>query len=228
MPDFLTQVVASGPPISARDAAVRLLGALVLGWIVAWVYGQTRAPGRTADSFRGTLVLLAILIAIVTLVVGDNTARAFSLVGALSIVRFRTVVQDTRDTAFVIFAVVMGMAAGASDLWISLIGLVIVSAAAFAMRTATPAAALPPLGFVLNLRVGLGHDVDALVRGSFAAHVSKHRLVSMETARQGTAVEASYQIAFRADGSAEGLVKALNRTDGVQNVRLQEAGLDED
>ena len=50
----------------------------------------------------------------VTQVIGDNVARAFSLVGALSIVRFRTVVRDTQDTAYVIFAVAVGMAVGAN------------------------------------------------------------------------------------------------------------------
>ena len=59
--------------------------------------------------------MLAIMIALVTQVVGNNAARAFSLVGALSIVRFRTVVRDIEDTAFVIFAVAIGMAAGASQ-----------------------------------------------------------------------------------------------------------------
>ena len=59
-----------------------------------------------------TLVLLTVLIGMISSVIGDNIARAFSLVGALAIVRFRTIVEDTRDTAFVIYSVVMGMAAG--------------------------------------------------------------------------------------------------------------------
>ena len=227
MSDWLAAIVASGPPISAREALVRLVGALVLGWIVAWVYRATRPQTKVSGSFQATLLLLAVLIAIVTQVIGSNTARAFSLVGALSIVRFRTVVQDTQDTAFVIFAVVMGMAAGAGDIWMSLIGLVIVSAAAFAMKT-RQASGPAPEGYSLSLRVGLGHDLAELVRGPFAVHVSRHRLVSMETARQGTAVEAAYEVRFRAEGSAEGLVKALNRLDGVQNVQLQDTGLDDD
>ena len=64
-------------------------------------------------------MLLSILIAMVTQVIGDNIARAFSLVGALSIVRFRTVVRDTQDTAFVIFAVAVGMAMGANNPWVA-------------------------------------------------------------------------------------------------------------
>jgi hypothetical protein len=178
--------------------------------------------------FQATLVLLSILIAIVTQVVGENTARAFSLVGALSIVRFRTVVQDTQDTAFVIFAVVMGMAAGAATPWIAIIGLVVVSAAAFVMRTPAMPADEVPLAYTLSLRVGLGHEIDGMVTAPFAAHLRQHRLVSMATAKQGTAVEATYEVAFRRDGSAEGLLKALNRLDGVFDVHLQETDADGD
>jgi hypothetical protein len=63
-------------------------------------------PRPVGTSFPITLALLSVLIAMSTQVIGDNVARAFSLVGALSIVRFRTVVRDTKDTAYVIFAVV--------------------------------------------------------------------------------------------------------------------------
>src|SRR6185369_5103087 len=85
-------------------------------------------------SFPTTLVLLCTLIAMVTQVIGESVARAFSLVGALSIVRFRTVVRDTQDTAYVIFAVAVGMAVGAQAPWVGLIGIVVVGATAFFMR----------------------------------------------------------------------------------------------
>ena len=112
MPEFLKTAFAA-PAIVPAEVAVRLVAALVLGLLVAWIYRRTRPEADVAASFPGTLVLLAVLIAMVTQVIGDNIARAFSLVGALSIVRFRTVVRDTQDTAFVIFAVVVGMAVGA-------------------------------------------------------------------------------------------------------------------
>ena len=96
------------------DVLLRLVVAALLGGVVALVYRRTRF--EPASSFTTTLVLLAILIAMVTQVVGDNVARAFSLVGALSIVRFRTVVRDTQDTAYVIFAVAIGMAIGAHNI----------------------------------------------------------------------------------------------------------------
>src|ERR1043166_7516365 len=89
-----------------------LFVAFIGGLLVASIYRWTRPRSFVNPSFPPTLVLLSILIAMVTQVIGDSVARAFSLVGALSIVRFRTVVRDTQDTAFVIFAVVVGMAAG--------------------------------------------------------------------------------------------------------------------
>jgi len=226
MSDLFTQMM-SGPPVSARDALIRLIGALVLGWIVAQIYQWTRPAHKVSGSFKATLVLLAVLIAIVTDVVGVNTARAFSLVGALSIVRFRTVVQDTQDTAFVIFAVVMGMAAGAADFWMSVLGVTVVGGAAFLMRP-KDSAVVPGLDYTINIRVGLGHDVNVLISGPFTAHVAQYRLKSMETAKQGTAVDASYAVAFKSDSSPEALVKALNRTEGVQNVHVQDVDIDND
>src|SRR5688500_20023941 len=110
---------------------LRLLAALGLGAVVELVYRATRPASDVAPSFMMTLVLLSILIAMVTQVIGDNVARAFSLVGALSIVRFPTVVRDTQDTAYVIFAVAVGMAVGAGHPVLALSGIGVVTLAAF-------------------------------------------------------------------------------------------------
>src|SRR6186997_3228776 len=129
MPEFPSPFPAH---IAAPVAVLgRLIAAMVLGGIVAQIYRHSRA--EPASSLPTTLVLLAVLIAMVTQVIGDNVARAFSLVGALSIVRFRTVVRDTRDTAFVIFAVVVGMAVGSQQPWVAVLGLLVGGGASFAL-----------------------------------------------------------------------------------------------
>ena len=108
--------------------------AFVLGGIVAAIYRATHRDEPITPSFPRTLVLMSILISMVTQVIGDNMARAFSLTGALAIVRFRTVVRDTQDTAFVIFAVIVGMAAGADHLWVAIVGAIVVGTAILIMR----------------------------------------------------------------------------------------------
>ena len=221
MPEFLRNAFADAPLSDPADIAIRLITAVLLGMGVAWVYRATRERVDVAPTFPITLVLLAALIAMVTQVIGDNIARAFSLVGALSIVRFRTVVRDTQDTAFVIFAVVVGMAAGARDLVVAGIGIVVIGAAAFLMRPKKAArAAADATPFVLTLRIGLGHEVETLVGATLDAHFDGRRLLTMATAKQGLSIDVSYEGHIRRHGSEESLVKTLNRLEGVQSVEL--------
>lgn len=219
MPDFMTSVFGA-PAIPPTSIAVRLVASLLFGAAVAWIYRHSRDTQDASPTFPATLVLLAVLIAMVTQVIGDNVARAFSLVGALSIVRFRTVVRDTQDTAFVIFAVVVGMAVGAGAPWVATIGLVIVGGASFAMRPAALAAS-PALRFTLTLRLGLGLDLNQVLDGALDAHLQTRDLKSIETTRQGTSIDVAYDTVLKAGCSPDDLVKALYRIEGVHAVELR-------
>jgi uncharacterized membrane protein YhiD involved in acid resistance len=220
MPEFLTG--ASQPlPYGPQGVLVRLVIAMLLGGVVTLIYRFTRAADETAPSFTVTLVLLSILIAMVTQVIGDNVARAFSLVGALSIVRFRTVVRDTQDTAYVIFAVAVGMAVGAGHAILAVSGIGVVALAAFGMRRGAIAAPPRQEPYTLKVRLGLGHDAAALLGPTFDTFLKSRHLVSIETARQGMALELSYRTALRNEAAAGELVTALNRLEGVQGISLQ-------
>jgi hypothetical protein len=228
MPDFLKSPFATGPTVTPLDVLVRLTLALVFGMAVAWVYLRTRRNEPIAPSFPTTLVLLSVLIAVVTQVIGDNVARAFSLVGALSIVRFRTVVRDTQDTAYVIFAVVVGMAIGAKNPWVAIIGLAVVSLAAFIMMYLRPGPTVDEdPDYVLSLRVALGQDLNKLLDGQCDPHITDRKLLSMGTGKQGIALTVIYQVRLRAGGSPDELVRTLNRTEGVQSVQLERRGWEE-
>jgi hypothetical protein len=218
MPELLRTGFAE-PSGAAMMVLGRLVAAMLLGGIVAFVYTRTRRAGDSSPSFTVTLVLLSVLIAMITQVIGDNVARAFSLVGALSIVRFRTVVRDTQDTAFVIFAVAVGMAVGASHASVAVSGIGVVGLAAWLMsRRKLAAEAHGP--YQLEVRVGLGHDPESLLRPAMDMHAQTRQLTSMATARQGMALEISYRTDLRSENSAGELVRALNRLEGVQAVAL--------
>ena len=225
MPEALRGALleGTGTPLAVLG---RLVVAMLLGGVVAFVYRRTRDASEVSHSFTVTLVLLSILIAMVTQVIGDNVARAFSLVGALSIVRFRTVVRDTQDTAFVIFAVAVGMAVGASHPSVALSGIGVIGIAAWAMSRGAPSPE-PQDPYILEVRVGVGHDAEALVKGPLDAHARTRRLMSISTAKQGLAIEIAYRIELLTDRSAGELVKVLNRTDGVQGVVLQRTAVGE-
>lgn len=220
MPDFLRSV-ASQQHLPLETIVIRLVAAAVLGGAVALVYRVTRPGSAVTQAFLRTLVLLSIMIAMVTQVIGDNIAMAFSLVGALSIVRFRTIVRDIEDTAFVIFAVAIGMAAGASQVQLALTGLSIVLITAIVMRS-RPARTPDALAwFTLSVRVGLGHDAETLIGGTLDKFASDRRVMSMATARQGMSIDITYETRLRKDSIPDELVKALNRIEGIQSVELQ-------
>ena len=231
MPDAFRQSLLDFEAVPPLVVLVRLLSALLLGSVVALVYRFTRTESEVAPSFTATLVLLSILIAMVTQAVGDNVARAFSLVGALSIVRFRTVVRDTQDTAFVIFAVAVGMAVGAGYPWLAVAGIAVVAIAAFAMKArngvpSTSSADGEP--FELQVRLGIGHDPQSVIGPALDQYAADRRLMSIATARRGMAVDATFRAALRNIASADTLVRELNKTEGVQAVNLRRITQDDD
>jgi hypothetical protein len=227
MPDWLEDFTRPQAELLPGQLALRLLTAFGLGLLVAFVHRRTSAPGG-AVSFHVTLVLLTILIAAVTQVIGDSVARAFSLVGALSIVRFRTVVQDTRDTVFVIFAVTVGMAVGTGHVWVALISFAVVALAALLTKPRKPALQVSAQGGVwqLSLRVTPGQGVEARAAEVLATHARHTRLVKVATVRGGAALESEYQVELRESAAALGLIDALNQLAGVQACELSAAPQD--
>ncbi|MBY0506077.1 MAG: DUF4956 domain-containing protein [Bryobacteraceae bacterium] len=224
MPEIWKPLVSNSASVAPEVVFSRLVAALVLGAVVAWIYRQVRRE-EASSSLAVTLVLLCILISMVSQVVGDNVARAFSLVGALSIVRFRTVVKDTQDTAYVIFAVVVGMAAGTSDLWVALIGIGVVTVASFAMAKLFRAGEPGPPEYLLRFRVPPGQDLASVFTQSVAPHLASHDLVSLGTLKGGLSLEVIYRVRLR--GDLVTAASAIGSAAGVEDLQLRRANGDD-
>lgn len=222
LPEFLRDAFPLAPDLHLGDLLLRMSMALVLGCVVGGVYRLThRGDFPAASSFVATLVLLCVIIAMVTQVVGESVGRAFTLVGALSIVRFRTVVEDTRDTAFVIFAVVVGMAAGMGNLKVALVGLGVVSSAAVLLSFIQRYTFIVHVGWTLQLRVSTGAGAETPWEGVFAKYCDQALLLSTATARQGAALDLSYLLRLKAGVTPMQLLNEINRLEGIQTVEMK-------
>jgi Domain of unknown function (DUF4956) len=225
MADFLRHAFVAGDELTFEGVALvvsRIGLSVVAGFIVAGVYVLGLGPRKDDRStLPTTLVLLTVVIAVVTQVIGESLARAFGLVGALSIVRFRTVVEDTRDTAFVIFAVVIGMAVGAGYSLLAAAGIPAVLLAALIMRAVATETTNGNGWQVLTVRLGIGHHPDGLLASTFEKHLTVTQLISTATAKQGAALELTYQARLRNPGGEVALVADLNRIEGIQGVELK-------
>jgi uncharacterized membrane protein YhiD involved in acid resistance len=131
--DFLkTEVTAFvyGP----TDILINMVLAFILGLVISYIYKITHKGLSYSQSFMLTIVFVALIVSMVMMIIGNNLARAFALVGALTIIRFRTVIKDTKDTAYVFLALASGMAAGTSSYFLAIAGTMIVSTAALMLH----------------------------------------------------------------------------------------------
>jgi len=199
---------------------IRLTVAFLLSLAVLVIYKFTRRAVNSTVSFPATLVLLCILIAMVTQVIGDNAARAFSLVGALSVVRFRTVVRDTKDTAFVIFAVVVGMATGYGQSGVALIGLCVVGVAAYIFRDHPTG--IPQLHREMRLIIKLiwSQELETLVVTRLAKFADDIDAVAAETIKQGSGMALTFRLRLKPAAKLTHVVAEVSRLEGIQSVEL--------
>ncbi len=223
MPDWLRLAVSSDdslPPLTT--IVTRMAIALLCGLSVSALYRVTLGRGRkNLRTLPTTLVLLAVLIAVVTLVIGNNVARAFGLVGALSIVRFRTVVDDTGDISFVIFAVTLGMAVGSGCTVIAVISLPSVALATLIMSQ-FDLRSLAAQPVVLVVRCVSGLDPSVLLAPAFAAHAVSQSLTALETASKGALLEAKFSVRLREPGGLLPLLNDVLKIEGVKEAELKQ------
>jgi len=224
MPAWLIESLSNSQGLPGTMMAWRIGAALLLGAVVAGVYRWARRGRAAQATFLTTLVLLSITIAMATQVIGDSVARAFSLVGALSVARFRTVVKDTQDTAFVILAVVVGMAAGANNLMVALVGLGIVGAASPFLWPPRREGGWAGEEVVVKLRLAAGQDVRAAAEPLLSTFAVRSDLLAVETVRQGASLDLTYRLRLRPEASPLTVAAELTRTPGVEGVEMRRDG----
>jgi hypothetical protein len=165
------------------------------------------------------LILITVVVSMVMAVIGNNIITAFGLMGALAIVRFRNVIKDTRDIAFIFCALVVGMAAGSHRYLTAVLGTVVLSLIAIYLFFTDFGSHEPHNGFLrFSLRGPLvpGHPVPAILRrfcGNFT-------LISMQDSGFGGPAEYAYQIMIRNTARNEEFVSELENVEGIENISL--------
>ncbi len=192
--------------------------AVVLGLLVAGIYRSTHKGLSYSQSFTQTIVMMSLLVAIVMMVIGSSVARAFALVGALSIIRFRTVVKDTKDTAFVFAALAMGMAAGTSRYELAGIGFVFIALLTWVMHL-TNFGALYKSEFILRFVFDQDEDSAAYLE-RIKDFAKRSSLLNIEPSGDGRLLKLTYDIQLEKENEAQKFIGALSKTPGVSEVIL--------
>jgi uncharacterized membrane protein YhiD involved in acid resistance len=170
-------------------------------------------------AYTNTLILLAMATALVIMTIGNNLARAFGLVGALSIIRFRHAVKNTQDIVYVFLALAIGMACGVGFYTVAVTGTLCVGAAIFLLsRTRFAAPRRDDYLLQFNYRTSGERTPPYLV--IFDRHCRKVTPINVRTLGDTDLIELSYYIRLKDKDKGSELTQDLNKAPGVEYVNL--------
>ena len=113
---------AQSGALTLVDVVLSFLVALVLGIVIFVSYRFSFSGAIYSVRFNVSLIMLTVITTLVMAVIGNNIALSLGMVGALSIVRFRTAIKDPRDTAYIFWCIAIGICCGVSEFMIASIG----------------------------------------------------------------------------------------------------------
>ena len=204
---------------SVGDIAIALSLSFLLSAMIAWVYRFTHRNISYSQSYVQTLVILGMLIALIMLVVGSNIARAFALVGALSVVRFRNAIKETRDVGFIFLVMGVGMAAGTRFYTLAIVAAVAISLIIVIMYRFNWFASTVQRQ-VVKVQVPPDGEYPQRVQDVLIAHTSEFELVSIESIRGGALTELMYTVRLKKGTEPGQLIAALGERTGGQRVTV--------
>lgn len=120
--DFLENVASFSP----ADTLIALFLAFAVGLFIFWIYKKTYKGVMYSASFAMTLIAMTLITTFVILAVTSNVVLSLGMVGALSIVRFRTAIKEPMDIAFLFWAIAAGIVIGAGMLVLAVLGSVLI------------------------------------------------------------------------------------------------------
>lgn len=126
MREYILSLFENTRPLSFGEIIANLGMAAVIGMVIFLSYWLTHAGSVYSQKFNVSLVMLTVLTATVMIVIGNNVALSLGMVGALSIVRYRTAIKDSRDTAYIFWSIIAGICCGAGDYIVGACGTAVV------------------------------------------------------------------------------------------------------
>lgn len=122
MKQSILHVFENTGDLSVETILLHLLVATVIGFVIYLSYRLSHDGSLYSKKFNVSLVMLTILTTVVMTVIGNNIALSLGMVGALSIVRFRTAIKDSRDTIYLFWTIIVGICCGVGDYLVAALG----------------------------------------------------------------------------------------------------------
>ncbi len=207
--------------LRATDIFVNVIVAMVCGFLIALLYKHTYKGLNYSSSFTISIIMLTMITSIVIMVIGNNLARAFGMVGAMSIIRFRTAVKDASDIMFIFFGLAIGLAAGVKLYSIAFMGTLMVGGA-FLLINQFSFSLSGKREFLMHIITEGDNIPDNPFADLFKSYCKTFKLVNVKTIGDDydKIMEYSYYLNLKDQDKGSELVRKLRKIEGVHQVNL--------
>lgn len=211
---------------AAFEITLTILVGMILGLAISFIYKKTYKGFAYSQEFAQTLIIVCVIISLIISVIGTNIARAFSLAGALSIIRFRSSVQAPRDIAFIFFSMGAGLACGAG-LYIPAIIFVVLMTVFVYLLDMLHVAASPTEVKLLKITLPESLNYENLFDDILQAHTEQFKLQSVKSVNAGTVFELVYHIKQKKGTGEKNMLDEIRSRNGNFNVSIMRSLQDE-
>ncbi len=225
-PGFFGEILpsaGSGAAPGPLEVCMAMAISLALNLVIATIYRRTYKGTRYSQDYVQTLIMIGVVTTILIMVVAGNGAIAFGMFAAFSVIRFRRTLGQSRDLAFVFFAMAIGMVVGARLYEMALIITAIVGTA-IVVLTRLDAFAPRRASHMLMLRMTSDMDFEKLLEPVFKDFADRVELVSVSSAQAGMMTELRYGMQLKLGASTPKLLEALHLVCGNNRVILTPTG----
>lgn len=203
----------------AQTGLLILLMAFCIGHVIAAVYMWTHTGLSYSQVFTASLLTLPVIMSLVMMLMAGNLIMALGLLAVFAIVRFRNVLKDTRDTTFILWAIVEGIACGTMRFGIALLGAAFV-AALFIYMSMSGFGRRQRYDAVLMVQSAQGVPTAvATLRPLLRRHALRAHLASQRELPQSRA-DLSYHLLLRDPARGRDLLAEVQSADGVASASL--------
>ena len=202
---------------SAAAIILNILVSFGLSLLIAWVYQKTHRGISYSQSFVVTLVVMGVLSCIAMMILGNNVIRALGILGVFTLLRFRTIIKDSKDAVFLFFVLTVGMAIGTNNYSLALIGTAAVSLIILLLNKYNFGSAVKEgylVTFITNSDFSQGSHLPVISKYCYA-----HKVLQVKSQPDGER-EYYLSVKLKDDNSYDALVGELKKIKGVPFVDL--------
>lgn len=205
--------------LSAGEVAGAMALSFVLNLSIAWLYRRTYSGTRYSQDFVQTLIIIGMVTTILIMVVNGNGAIAFGMFAAFSVIRFRRTLGQSRDLAFIFFAMATGMVVGAGHYMMAVI-IALVVGVAIGLLTYTNAFAPRQASHRLTIRMNNDRDFEKLMGPILSEYAELAQLIRVLSVQAGMMTELHYGVQLKNGVSIADFLEKLQLANGNNRVVL--------